>query len=229
MHSSLSPLTRLQKCFLLANQEATQLDFQNRPFSIKNLCLHGGKHNSKGKCWMKHLLSYLWQLLVAFHAAVLFRHAALGIITCRSPKACQRKKGKSCSLIHFVTDTPSHTQKIRFMFAAHGCFRLETYVHQQPFDWKMFAHPWFRWKKNDAHIQNCFLSICLMQKTFFNISQVLWDACPWSAESGDSCLDFLFFPWMLWITAATFCCNTMCCQCLLTGVPCWDIQFVSLW
>lgn len=37
-----------------------------------------------------------------------------------------------------------------------------------------------------------------MQKTFFNISNTLEklcaNACPWSAESGDFCLDFLFFP-----------------------------------
>ena len=113
-------------CLLLANQAATRLDFQNRPFSLKNLCLHGGKDSSKGKGWMKHLLSYLRHLHVASHTAVALRHGVLGIITCRSPKACQSKKGVSCSLFHFATDTPSHTEKIRSILAAHGCLRLET-------------------------------------------------------------------------------------------------------
>lgn len=113
-------------CLLLVNQGATQLDFQNRPFSLKNLCLCGGKDSSKGKGWMKHLLSYLWQLHAALHAAVALMHGVLGIITCRSPKSHQSKKGVSCSLFHFAADTPSHTQKTKSILAARGCLRLET-------------------------------------------------------------------------------------------------------
>lgn len=113
-------------CLLLADQGATQLDFQKTPFSLKILCLLGGKDSSKGKGCMQHLLSYLRQLHVASHAAGALGHGVLGIITCRSPKACQSKKGVSCSLFHCATDTPSYAQQIRSILAAHGCLRLET-------------------------------------------------------------------------------------------------------
>jgi len=133
-------------CLLSANQGATQLGFQNRSFILKNLCLQGGRDSSKGKGWMKHLLSYLRPLRVASHAALALREGVLGVTTCGSPKLHQRKKGVSCSLFHFSADTPSLTQVLRAILAAHGSLRLETSVHQPPLDWQMFTPTWFRWQ-----------------------------------------------------------------------------------
>lgn len=111
-------------CLIPANQGTTQLGFQNRPFGLKYL--HGGRNSSKGKGRMRHLLSYLPQLQVASHAAVALRHGVLGIITCRSPKTGQSKKGVRCNLTHFASDAPSHTENMKSILVAHGCLRLES-------------------------------------------------------------------------------------------------------
>lgn len=153
------------------------------------------------------------------HAAVALRHGVLGIITCRSPKACPRKKPV---IFSFSCKCP-HTQKTR---STHGCLRLESWLCQHSFDWHMFAHVVLV-EKCDTHSVNYFLSLC--KRLLKQLGKSLFQCLPLVCWLGRLLLGYPFFPpWMPWIPAATFFCVTIFCHCLLTGILSWDVQFMSL-
>lgn len=133
-----------------------------------------------------------------------------------------------------LSQTPLHTQKLRFILASYRCIRAETYISIRNHLTGKCLHMWFRWKKWSPLSE--WISEHLTYAKDFPLTsikhfEICLCLCPCSAESRDFCLDFFLFPWMPWITVATFVCSTICCHCFLTGTfSCisWDPEFTSL-
>lgn len=189
------------------------------------------ERRSKGKGWLKHLFLHLWGLHVASHQWWLS-----GMMSWALPHAGNQKHVKArrewgvVSLV--LPQTPPHTQKIGFIFAAYGYLRPETYhQHQQPFDWQMLAHTWWKkwwplseWISEHLTYAKDFL-LTSLKHCEIHLCQCLPVVCwVWRLLLGL----FFLFPWMPWITAATSVCSTICCHCLLTGTFSWDVEFTSL-
>lgn len=125
IHSPLCPLTpsTAMPTACCLQTAGPQLDIQNRPYSLKDLCLHGGKEEQRERLAETSALALVtasWVSHQQWHS---------GMVSWALPHAGDQKQvraRKEWAVVSLILSHP-HRQKWRFILASYGCLRPETY------------------------------------------------------------------------------------------------------